>query len=77
MKKIRLDVSSPAIRENGIIRIDPMLHHSIAQLAKATRMTMGGVANILLTEALAAVELVPTPLYDLKIAGGDEDADKT
>ena len=72
MKKIPFNVVTPTVRENGVIRIDPVLHARIAELARVTRQTMTSVANTLLAEALASVELVPVPLYDMKMTGGSD-----
>ena len=69
MKKIVFECpSAPAQRANdGVIRINTALYHEIALLAHKTRQPITKIANVLIEEALKAVELVEAPLYDLTI----------
>lgn len=69
MKKIVFECpTAPTQRANdGVIRINTALYREIALLAHKTRQPITKIANTLLEEALKAVELVETPLYDLTI----------
>ena len=65
MKKIEFEVAPPKGRSDSVIRISADLYHEIARISTLTRQPMTAIANRLLAEALKAVELVETPLYDL------------
>lgn len=75
MKKITFEVpvpsKAPVSRDKAIIRVDPEVYADIAHLAKKTRLPIGGVANRLLRAAMAEVELVEVPLYNMVIHGED------
>lgn len=68
MKPIRFEIPAEQGRANAnVIRIGAEQYKEISRIAKMTRLPMTEIANRLLTEALKAVELVETPLYDLNI----------
>lgn len=68
MKSIKFEVPAEQGRANGsVIRIGAEYYKEISRIAKMTRLPMTEIANRLLAEALKAVELVETPLYDLNI----------
>lgn len=68
MKPIRFEIPAEQGRANAnVIRIGVEQYKEISRIAKMTRLPMTEIANRLLTEALKAVELVETPLYDLNI----------
>lgn len=68
MKSIKFKVPAEQGRVNAsVIRIGAEQYKEISRIAKMTRMPMTEIANRLLAEALKAVELVETPLYDLNI----------
>jgi hypothetical protein len=68
MKSIKFEVPAEQGRANAnVIRIGADQYNQISRIAKLTRQPMTEIANRLLAEALKAVELVETPLYDLNI----------
>ena len=68
MKSIKFEVPAEQGRGNAnVIRIGAEQYKEISRIAKMTRLPMPEIANRLLAEALKAVELVETPLYDLNI----------
>jgi hypothetical protein len=68
MKSIKFEVPADQGRSNAsVIRIGVEQYKEISRIAKMTRLPMTEIANRLLAEALKAVELVETPLYDLNI----------
>lgn len=67
MNPIRFEVAPPQSRANsGVIRISGEMYAHLTRLSALTRLPIGEIANRLLTEALSAVELVETPLYNMK-----------
>lgn len=72
MKKIMLEVAPPKNRTNdSVVRVSTDIYHQIARISALTRQPMTMIVNTLLTEALSAVELVETPLYDMTIKTED------
>ena len=68
MKSIKFEVPADQGRVNAsVIRIGAEQYKEISRIAKMTRLPMAEIANRLLAEALKAVELVETPLYDMNI----------
>lgn len=68
MKSIKFEIPAEQGRANAsVIRIGAEQYKEISRIAKMTRLPMAEIANRLLAEALKAVELVETPLYDLNI----------
>ena len=68
MKSFKFEVPAEQGRANAsVIRISAEQYKEISRIAKMTRLPMTEIANRLLAEALKAVELVETPLYDLNI----------
>lgn len=68
MKSIKLEVAPQTTRTgSNVIRISGEMYVHLSRLSVLTRQSISDIANRLLTEALAAVELVETPLYDMKM----------
>ena len=74
MKPIKIEIpAAPKYqRETSmLIRVSGDLHEAISKIAFLTRQPITQVANRLLAEALNAVELVETPLYNMNIKQND------
>lgn len=68
MKPIRFEIPAEQGRANAsVIRIGTEQYKEISRISKLTRLPMTEIANRLLAEALKAVELVETPLYEMNI----------
>lgn len=68
MKTIKLEVApQPNRASSNVIRISGEMYVHLSRLSVLTRQSISDIANRLLAEALAAVELVETPLYDMKM----------
>ncbi len=67
MKKLLMPDVCPGNTPSGHVRISARNAAAVAMLAKRTRQTQISVLDTLIDYALAAVELVPVDLYDLRM----------
>lgn len=76
MKPIKIEIPAAPKHQREtsmLIRVSGDLHEAISKIAFLTRHPISHVANRLLAEALNAVELVETPLYNMNIKTTQEE----
>ena len=68
MKKIVFEMAPQpkySRKDSQLIRVSGEIHEALFRLSNATRQPITQIANRLPAEALSAVELVETPLYNM------------